>query len=102
MNRPAAESKYAAEDVPGTSDGYYAMANQGNANKNETTDKTAWAEMGREEAQEQLNDADKSEISAIDILLHYWKYASGNLMVKVTGLHGLGDETVESDDAKIN
>ena len=45
---------------------------------------------------------DKSEISAIDILLHYWKYASGNLMVKVTGLHGLGDETVESDDAKIN
>ena len=45
--------------------------------------------------QDQLNDAEKYDISAIDILLYYWKYRSGNLMVKVTGLHGLGDKKLK-------
>ena len=34
--------------------------------------------------------------------LHYWKSASGKLMVKVTELHGIGDEVVEADDVNIN
>ena len=50
----------------------------------------AWDAMGLEEVQNQLNDAEKYDISAIDILLHFWKSASGEMMVKVTGLHGLG------------
>ena len=53
-----------------------------------------WYAMGLQEVQDQLNDAEKYDIRAIDILLYYWKYRSGNLMVKVTGLHGLGKEEV--------
>ena len=52
--------------------------------------------------QDQLNDAEKYDISAIQIISHYWKSASGKLMVKVTGLHGPGDEEVESDDVNID
>ena len=38
MDRPATESKDAAEDVTGTMDEFPALANWGNVNKNETTD----------------------------------------------------------------
>ena len=38
----------------------------------------------------------------IHILSHSWKYNNGNLMVKVSGLHGLGDDTVEAEDRKID
>ena len=48
-----------------------------------------------------MNDGDKSDISVIDILSRYWKSASGKLRVKVTWLHGLSDEAVESYDVKI-
>ena len=34
--------------------------------------------------------------------MHYWKSASGKLMVKVTELHGIGDEVVEADDVNIS
>ena len=43
----------------------------------------------------------KYDISAIEILLCYWKYISGKLMVEDTGLHGLGDESVEDDNVDI-
>ena len=39
---------------------------------------------------------DKSEICAIYIISHDWRYASGKMMVRVTGLHGLGHEAVEA------
>ena len=34
----------------------------------------------------------KYDISAIDILLRHWKSRNGYLMVKVAGLHGIGDD----------
>ena len=52
--------------------------------------------------QDKLNDAEKYYISAIYILSYYWKYATGNMMVKVAGLHELGDEKVEAEDVKID
>ena len=82
-------------------DEFAALANRGNVNKNGTMEDIAWAAMGREQVQDQLNDADKSYISAIDIISYYWKYSSGNLMMKVSWLHELGDETVEAEDVKI-
>ena len=78
------------------------LYNWGNMNKNGTTYDMAWDAMGQEEVQYQINDADKSDISAIKIILHYWKSSNGNLMVKVTGLHVLGDYTVEAGDVKID
>ena len=52
--------------------------------------------------QDQLNDAEKYDISAIQIISHYWKSASGKLIAKDTGLYGLGDEAVEADDVEID
>ena len=52
--------------------------------------------------QDQLNDNEKSDISSIDILLHYWKSRNGKLAVKVNGLHGLGDDTIEAADINID
>ena len=52
--------------------------------------------------QDQLNDADKPDISMIYILSHYWISTSGNLVVKVTRLHGIGGEAVEADDVNID
>ena len=37
----------------------------------------------------------------IDILLCYWKYFNGKLMLWINGLDGLGEDTVEDDDVKI-
>ena len=71
-------------------------------NKNVTTDDMDWAEMGKEEVKDHLNDADKSDISPIDNILRYRKSSSGKTMVKVTGLYELGDEAVEADDVKID
>ena len=52
--------------------------------------------------QDQLNDNEKSDISSIDILLHYWKSRNVKLAVKVNGLHGLGDDTIEAADINID
>ena len=52
--------------------------------------------------QDKMNDSDKSDISAIYIISHYWKSASGKLMVKVSGLHIICDETVEDEDVNID
>ena len=82
------------DDGPGTVDGVYALANRGSTNKNGTTENMAWAAMGQEEVKDQLNDSDKSDMSVIDIISLYWKSASRKLIVKVTGLHGLGGEAV--------
>ena len=78
------------------------MTNQGNVNENRTKDDMAWAAMGQEEVQYQLNDADKYDITSRDIILNRWKYINGKLMVKVTGLHGLGYDTVDARDVNID
>ena len=44
---------------------------------------------------------DKSDISAIYLILYYWKSAGGKMMLKVTGLHGLGKEEVENEYVNI-
>ena len=58
---------------PGTAYEFPYLANWGSLNNNRTTGYMAWDAMGLEEVQNQLNDAEKYDISAIDILLHFWK-----------------------------
>ena len=48
-----------------------------------------------------LNDSEKSDICAINILSHYWISNNGKLMVKVYVLHGLDGDTVEDEDVNI-
>ena len=57
----------------------------------------AWAEMVQEEVQYQLNDAGKSEIIEIDILLCYLKYSNGTFMVKFTGLYGIVHDSIKPE-----
>ena len=61
-----------------------------------------WAAMGQDEVQDQKNYADGLDIFPIDILSWYWKSSNVKLMLRITGLNGLGEETVEADDAKID
>ena len=48
-----------------------------------------------------MNDAYKLDICPIDILSCYWKSSNGTLMLQITGLDGIGEDTVEADDMKI-
>ena len=57
--------------------------------------------MRQEEVQYQQNDADKLDICPIDILSCYWKSYNGKLMLRITGFNGLGKDTLEADDVKI-
>ena len=52
--------------------------------------------MGKYEFQYQLDDTDRNEINEIDILSYYWKCSNGMLVVKVTGLYILRDETIKA------
>ena len=61
-------------------------------------DNMAWDVMVQEEVQYQLNDADKSDIIEIDILLHLQKYSNGTLMVKVIGLYVICHDTIKAED----
>ena len=58
VDQSAVDSEQLAVDGPGTADGFPALANRGSANKNRTADKMAWAAMGQEEVQDELNDAE--------------------------------------------
>ena len=53
-------------------DEFPALTNWGNVNKNGTTDEMVWATIRQEEVNDQLNDSNKSDISVIDIIPHYW------------------------------
>ena len=64
-------------------------------------DDMACTTMGQGEAQDKFNDAEKSNISEIEILPHFWKRNSRNLMVKVTGLYTLGDDAIEAEYVKV-
>ena len=70
-------------------------------NENETTDEMYWSAMGQEEVQDQMNYYNELDIFPIDILLCYWKYFNGKLMLRINGLAGLDEDTVEADDVKI-
>ena len=52
--------------------------------------------------QDQQNDTDKLDICLIDILLLYWKSSNGKLMLRIAGLNGLDEDTIEAEDVKIN
>ena len=71
MDQSAADSKQAAVDGPVTVDWFPALTNLMNVNKNGTTDEMAWSAMVQKEAQDHLNDSEKFDISAIDIISHY-------------------------------
>ena len=102
LDRPAVEFKDVAEYGPVSADVFPALANWVIVNNNRTSDKMALVIMVQEEVQYKLNGTNKSGIYAIDIISHYWKYNNRNLVVKVAGLHRLGDGIVEAEDMNID
>ena len=102
VDQPGAEYEDEAGEGSGTANVFLALTNRGNVNKNGTMDEMDWYEMVQEEVQYQMNDADKSDICEIDIISHYWESNNGNLMVKVSGLYGIGDDTVEAEYVNID
>ena len=85
MDQSAVDYEQSLLDFPGTANGFPDMDNRGSDNRNGTADNMAWAAMLQEEAQDQLNNPEKYDISAIDIFSYDWESASGNLIVKVNG-----------------
>ena len=57
--------------------------------------------MGQEEAKYQQNDTDELGICLIDIISCYWKCNSGKLMLRITGLNGIGEYVFEAKDVKV-
>ena len=53
--------------------------------------------MEREEAQDQLNDADEIYHSPVDILSYHWRLLDGIIMLKTTEIYGLDEYTYEAD-----
>ena len=90
------------EDGQGTADEFLDLANWVNVNKAGTIGDMAWAAMLQEEVQYQLNDADKSEIIEIDILLRYLKSSNRTLMVKLTGLYGIFHDAIKPEYVHID
>ena len=99
--RSTTGSNEAVVDGTGTVDGFPALSNRGDVNDNGTTDDMDWVAMGKEEVQDQHNDANELEICPIYILSCNSKYSNGKLMLRITGLYGIGEEKVEADDVKI-
>ena len=79
---------------PGTADDVPTLTNQGDVNEKEETDDMDWSEMGQKEVQDQLNDVDVLDICPVDILLCYWRPDDGKLMLRITGLPGLGEDAI--------
>ena len=52
--------------------------------------------------QDQQNDADELDICPIYILSCYWNSSNDKLMLLITWLDGIGEDTVEADDVKID
>ena len=100
-DRSTAGSNEAVMDVLGTANNFPALANRGDMNDNGPTDDMDWSAIGQEEVQDQQNYAEKLDIFPIDILLCYWKSSNGKLMLRITGLNGLSEDTVEAADVKI-
>ena len=65
-------------------------------------DEVSQAEMVQYQVQDKLSDAENYDISQIDILLHYWKYSNGIMMVEFSGFCGLGDDAIKLEDVKID
>ena len=89
-------------DVPGTADGFPAGANRLCVNEKGTTYDMDWSEMGKEEVQDQLNDADVLGIFPVDIIFCFWKPNNEILMLRVAGLDGLGEDVMKDEDMKVD
>ena len=53
--------------------------------------------MEREEAQNQLNDADEIYHGQVDIVSYHWRLLDGMLMLKTTEIYGIDEDTYEAD-----
>ena len=71
-------------------------------NEKGETDDMDWYTMGKEEVQDQLNDADVLDIFPVDILWCYWKPDDGKLMLRITGFPGLGEYTMKDEDMMVD
>ena len=58
--------------------------------------------MVQEEAQDQKNDSDVLGIYMVDIIACYWKPNNGMLMLRITGLNGLGEDVIKAEYVKVD
>ena len=68
-DRPTVAPIATVVDGPGTADDFSTLANRGDVDYKWTMDDIDWCEMGQEEVQDQMNDADILDICPVDILL---------------------------------
>ena len=61
-----------------------------------------WSAMVQEEAQDQKNDSDVLYIYLLDIISCYWKPKNGMLMLRITGLNGLGEDVIMAEYVKVD
>ena len=52
--------------------------------------------------QDQQNDADILDICPVDILSCYWEPNNGILMLRITGLNGLGEDVINTEYVKFD
>ena len=60
-----------------------------------------WSAMVQEENQDQKNDSDVLDIYPVDIISCYWKPNNGMLMLRITGLNGLGEDLIKAEYVKV-
>ena len=53
-------------------------------------------------SQDQQNDADVLDICPVDILSYYWKPNNGMLILRITGLNGLCEDVIKTEDVKVD
>ena len=58
--------------------------------------------MVQEEAQDKMNDSDILDIYMVDIIACYWKPNNGMLMLRITGLNGLGEDVIKAEYVKVD
>ena len=68
----------------------------------ETKNEMDWYAMVQEEAQDQKNDSDVLDIYLLDIIACYWKPNNGMLMLRITGLNGLGEDVIKAEYVKVD
>ena len=58
--------------------------------------------MVKEEDQDQNNDSEVLDIYSVYIISCYWKPNNGMLMLRITGLNGLGEDLIKAEYVKVD
>ena len=70
-------------------------------NEKGTKNDMYWYVMVQEEAQDQKNDSDVLYIYLVENIACYWKHNNGILMLRITGLNGLGEDLIKAEYVKV-